>query len=660
MRYNRIKVQWGGSRATPGEWYLGVIGTYSRKNTRLEGIVISIRGLLVCGFVVAMIGYFSGAAYFWWKQNQRPYNYVRYTDVLLYPLSAEKRNQVRELQGRAIIDAGMADLEAKQWQSALRNLRMGLARYPRDLNARLKLAQLFVAYRVRDRAQDTLVEGLRFGWPGRAYLKAAIEIAAGGEDFEMVITICDRGLELHDPARHSAADRRWLEEQRIRALLAENRAQDALDYLESLSGDGDAGTASEIRLLALLQAGRIPEAVEFAEAWHARDGETTPVLRLLSRTYREAGRIDDMARVLERMRTLQRATPASHLFAMVNYFLAGEDAKGRVVLDDIIFRFGGTPATFVAAAEPLAEIDRPEEVELVIAAAAERGVRDPRLLGARIQGLIQAARWEAALAQIAELRGLLADGSDPSRAASMELLHLLVSAAADPADGAQSSLTDHIRVRQLPMRIYRQCVEVLRAAGRPETARQIASFAEGVYPNNRFLAETRTALEAELAERRLAVAATRAAPPTSPVFRSAQTFFEELDQVVATGGAKAGLALFGELRRARPAWISAADETLLRRELELHAEGRDLAAIQGAVRRYLTHDRQRHLAVVAIATRVKETGRAAEARMLLQELLRRFPGQPEATSLWEAWFPAPPAPAATEAADPSVSTAPDS
>ena len=41
------------------------------------------------------------------------------------------------------------------------------------------------------------------------------------------------------------------------------------------------------------------------------------------------------------------------------------------MLDDYIFRFGGTEANYIAAAEPLAEINRPAEVDLLIGDASK-------------------------------------------------------------------------------------------------------------------------------------------------------------------------------------------------------------------------------------------------------------------------------------------------
>jgi hypothetical protein len=654
-RITRIKLQWGASSVTPGDWYFGLFGLYGRKIGRGTGLAVSIRGALLWSLLACVVGYFSGAGYYWWKQEQRTYNYVRYTDVLLYPLSAKKRREVRELQGQAMIADALDAIQAKQWSRALGNLHHGLQRYPRDLTARLKLAQMYLGFRLRTKAQATLMQGLDYGWPGRAYIQSAIEMASGGEDYELVIEICDKALVLHT-AGHAAADRRWLVEQKLRALIVEKRTEDALAFAERESGAVADATLSELKILALLQAGRAAEAVTFAEGWAKRSEKDGQALRLLARSYREAGRIDEMKRVLSKLRSDAPADPRALVYSMIQHFLAGLDREGRALLDDYVFRFGGTEANFVLAAEPLAEIKRGEDLDVLLAAAAERGFRDPRLRIARLQILIAGRRWAEATREIYEIRAALPAGSS-GRAAMLDFFQYLIAAASDSSDGTQTSLITFVRERQLTMAAYRQCVELLRTAGRTNTARQIVTFAQGAYPQNKYLADAVVALDKEIADRRAAEEAAR--PVAAPVaaFASAEAFFKELDAADAQKGPKAALAFFAEMRKARPEWLALSSEAVGRRELELRSRIDDIAGLQSAVRSYLTTERTRVQAVVLIATRLHGEKHDSAARMLLTEILRKIPDEPTATNLMASWFPAPKA-AQTPGAQPPAAAQP--
>lgn len=645
MKFSRIKLQWGASKQQPGQWYLGTVGVYDRKGgSRAKGLAISMLAVCLWMFLLGCIGYFSLAGYYWWKQEQRRYNFVAYTDVLLWPLSADKRREIKELQGKAILAEGMEDLKTGQWNKALMNLRVGLDKYPRDNPARLQLARIFLAYRLRDKAQETLMAGLDYGYPGRAYLESAISLAASGEDYELVIEICDRGFSLM-PANASAAERRWLVDQRLKALLAEKRNDDAYAYSEKMAAYMDETVLSEQRLLALLQSRRADEAVTFAEEWRKRDGDTAQVLRLLARAYREAGRNDDMAQVLDELVKKNPADARMRVFAIIQTMLAGNESSGRLMIDDFIFRFGGTPENYVMLAEPLAEIKNRSSLGTVLAAAEERGIRDPRLPMAMLQIMIGEQSWGEANRQLEVVRDLLPpDGV--GRASMLELIRLLIAAASDGGEAAQSSLVEYVASRQMPMSAYRQCIDVLRVAGRIETARLVVRSAQGVFPSNRYLADCVAEFDGKIAAAKEAEAAAKAAAKgaPAPAFATAQAFYAALEDREKTGGPEAGVALLRALRSERPAWMASEGEALDLREMQINARTDDVVALQGAVRRYLNTDRIRVQNTLALARSSYDEGRKDHARIILDEVLRRVPDQEVALALKAKWFPPPPKP----------------
>lgn len=635
MKIPQIKLQWGGAKTTPGEWRLGLWGRYERKGGRGRGLAISLRGVVSWGLVAGALSYAGAAGYVWWKLEQRPYNFVRYTDLLLYPV---RKTQINEARGQAMIAEGFDDFEAQKWQSALMKLRVGLDKYPRDLNARLKVAQFFLGAKLRLRAQETLVGGLEFGWPGRAYLENAINVVQAGEDYDLVIELCDRGLALFDPARHSSVDRRWLAEQRVRALLAAERPEEVLVYLEQQKDTLGDGVYSELRLLVLLQLGRTKEAVEFAEAWRSRVGDTAQVLRMLARTYRDAGRADDMRAALAELRRQSPADPRVRVYSIIQTLLLNLDQEAEAQMEDYFFRFGGDAKNFVLLAEPLGEIKRRPQLDRLLAAAAERGIKDPKLQAARLQILFAEKDWPEALRQLAALKTATPNRGD-GRATMLEFLEALVTAAADPAEGSQSSLINYMRGLQLPMTAYRQSIELLRAAGRAATAREIITFAEGVFPANRYLTATRTAIDAELAT---ALARAEAAKPvavTPAVLTNEKAFFRVLEAAAAEQGPAAALALIGDLRRARPAWLLEAQERVARTELSYLAQGEDLVALASATRSYINSDRIRIRYAVELATELHSKNKKDGARMILDELLRQVPGEAAALALKTKWFP---------------------
>jgi len=638
----RIKLQWAASATTSGDWYLGLFGRYNRAGGRGLGVVISLRGVLLWFLASCVAAYFLAAGYVFYRLERKQYNFVRYTDLLLYPV---RYKEVDELRGQAMIAMGFDDLKNNNWQEGVMKLRIGLDKYPRDLKARLEVARFFIAAKIRNKAQETLLGGLDQGYPGRAYLESAITVVGAGEDFELVISICERALALSTGAT-PAADRRWLFEQKVRALLAEQRSDEALTYLDTLTEGADSGSFSELRALALLQSKRVDDAVTFVEAWCLRSPQDSQVLRIQARVYREAGRIADMNKVLNVLRAQNPLEPRIRAYGIVQNLLAGEDQLGRELIEDYIFRFGGTPANLILLAEPLADAKRPAELEIVLAAAAERGVTDIKLETAQLQVAMNERNWVESRRLVGSLRTQLKNDTT-GRAGLLEFFGNLIAAAADPADGAQTTLTNYIALRQLPMSMYRQCIVLLRQAGRPQTAREVVRLAQGVFPTNRYLVTTRDELEGELQTARAEAEAARPEKQLAADFVTPARFYAALDRLVASDGGERGLLMLRELRMAAPAWMAGAGEPLGRRELELQAQGDDVVELQAAARRYVNEDKIRLANAIAVATRLYEAGRSPDARIVLNEILRRVPSHPPAVALSAKWFP--PAPAAGEA-----------
>lgn len=644
-RINRVKFQWATARETPGDWYLGLVGLYQSKGRRGRSLAISLRGLLSWCAVFAAAGYCAVAGYVWWKLEKRPYNYVTYVDMLLYPV---RKQHIEELRGQATIAEGMDELKARRWQSALMKLRIGLDKYPRDNNARLQVARFFLGSRLRTRAQETLMRGLDFGWPGRAYLQSALDLAQGGEDHELVMEICDRALSLDASGRATEADLRWLVEQRARATLAAGQHEELIAYVARHRARLGVDTSAELDVLALIETGRLADAERAAAEWYAAADDKSRALRLLARVRREAGKREELAASLEELRRMAPADPRLTAFAIVQTLLVGDTRGADRLLDDYVFRFGGTPANFALLAQPLAEIGRLAELDRLIAAASERGMNGGALGMARLQALFANARWVEARAQAEELRAS-AGGKNSQSDSVLQHYALLAGAAADPSEAAQSSFTDGLRGLQLSLRAYRQAIEILQKAGRIESARQVIVYAEGVFPDNAYLVRARKELDVAVAAKREADAQARPVVASQPAFGTAEEFFAAVEAAERAGEIQRALTLVRATRRARPAWLDAQREPVDRAELRLAASADDVVALQSTARAYLTaNDEVRVGHVVALATRLHEASRKSDARILLDEILRVAPAHAATLRLRDAWFPPAktPAPAA--------------
>jgi hypothetical protein len=423
----------------------------------------------------------------------------------------------------------------------------------------------------------------------------------------------------------------------VRATLDAGENEAVLAYLAAHAAELEPSVINEARLIALFGLDRKAEALTLIEAWRASDGDTPQVLRLAARTYRENDELAKMDAALVSLRSLLPADPRTRVFAIIQTLLAGREDQGRAMIDDFIFRFGGTATNFAILATSLGEIGRLVELDTVLAAAAERGFRGSDFGLVRLKALIAAHRWPEASAQVASVRAGPLKGDAQSLALALNYYEAMLVALQDPARGAQSSFVDRVRPMQLSLQLYRQAIELLQKEGRVETARAIVTFAEGVFPGNLYFEKKRSELDAQL------VALTQAARPEQATAKATletpTAFFAALEDFETQNTPAAGLALIRDLRRMRPDWLAAHEEKLMRFELTFLAKGDDLVALQSTARSYLNGDITRANRVMLLASELHDEGQREKTRLLLDEVLRRTPGQERASRLRDTFFP---------------------
>ena len=694
MKLPKVKLCWNRS-SVPAEWRLGLFGGYARSpGGRRIGWVISLRGALAWLAGLAVAGYFTGALALWVALERRPYNFVTYTDLVL----PTRWSGVAQLRGKAQIAEGLDDIKAKRWGAGLAKLRNGIARYPEEIEGRLVLADLYLAMKARKQALAVYEGGLKTRYPGREYVAKVVQVAAQAEDFGSWVRTCDQALALLAGQPSLAEDRRWLIQEKLRALIAAERAEEALALAEA-EGESRNPAISELRVLALLAAHKPAEAVGFLQAWAERNGPKpdAQILRLQVRAYREAGERAAMGQALETLRQLAPTDPRPYVYGIVQRLLAGQRDEAQKSLESFYLRFGSTPQYLQILAAPLAEIAERELLEQLIAFARQQGFALTALRHALVQALIGRGDWRDAAAVLAELAAVAQ--KDPAATAWYELMNAQVNAALDPSEGTQSTLVSMVRGRQYSLGFYKGLIRNLQKAGRVATAREVVTFAQGVFAQNAAIEALRTELDGALAAeaarkdqtdqqaaetRRLAreqvQAATQAAvqaqaeaharlpaggvavaaagtpgAPASPGPASATApatapapavvrvewaeadFFAHLASLNQPADHAGALQAIRDLRRAQPAWLSRREAELALAEVRLLGAGGDTLGLRTAVRRYLTGEKLRGTQLLDAARDWHGAGRKDEALLVLREVVAKMPDYRFAQTLLAEW-----------------------
>lgn len=631
MRRRRVKLIWGASQVIRGRWHAGLWGFYERvPGDSSSGLAISLRGVLAWGALFAGGLYVAGATAVFWIWRQNSHSQLTYTDALFYPW---RRAEISRKKGRAFITQGTELFRAGKYADAANLLRLGLARHPTDLNARLQLAQFYLMANQRPLAGQVLDEGLRETYPGRPYLETLFGIREQAEDYAGIVTIARR---YRPPLTGEAADRdrRWLQEREFGALLADGRAGEALALAETIP-PGD--TQLEQRVLALLALKRPAEALAALEAGQRTPGPDQRIIRRLRvRAFREAGQLDAMEAALAEMHALFPMEPALAVFGIVQQVLAGRLAAADRALTDYLFRFGGSVENLLLVTEPLAEQKSLSLVQRCVAAAAERGYPLPRFHSLLVQAYMAHGQWTAAGALLAKLPEPTGRDAVATRV-WREWMQRLLDAADATTDSAQLALLEFLRSRPWPLRMFRTSIDALLSAGRHQTARDTVAIGLRGFPGNPWLTQM-----AENVRPRL--------EPSPPAGTDAtlgarmlveRLFFERLDALVRERQWADAEQLIREVRAARPApaWLDQREPDLWLVQIQACQARGDLGGTMTAVRMYLP---ARH----GSADRLLEIARGFHARgdretsiAILKEVRRRFPANAAAEQQLAEWQP---------------------
>lgn len=643
-----IKVIWGSSRQLPGRWRLGLFGRPDRHSGGGRVLAVSLRGVLLWGLALTVTGYCSGAGAIYLWLERKPYNFVTYADLVL----PTHWSRLSGLRGQAMIAEGMDDLHHQNPAGALQLLGPGLSRYPQSGKARLVVAQFYLEMNNRRQAVTLLREGLRLGYPGREYLSDLCRLAALGEDFDLWLETCDTALAQLADKPALAADRKWVVQQKLSALIAADRGTDAVRLAES-EGEQEGAVMKEFKVLALLKAGQPGEAVDVLARWRTTAGGTEQILRLQVRAGREAGRLDDMDRALTELRQLDPVAPPPYVYAVVQQLLAGRRPEARRAYDDFVLRFGSKLANLVMLAEPLADIGEEPLLLDILALARNQGLELLPIQRALVNVRMHGGDWAGAGSVLAEMKPAIKP-SDATGQFLYSWMTLTVAAATDPADGTQSRLVSFIRERRLTLSLYRDTLAAMQRAARPATAREIVTFARGVYPDNQSLLDTQEVLDRQLAA---AAPAPAVVKPTSAT-GSDSVFFAALNRLVQAEDLSGALQQIHALRASRPDWLDAHEDELQQQEILLDGRLGNVLELQSAVRFFLTGDQKRSSQAVELARQLRTADRKVESVLLLKEILRKVPGFPPAQRQLDLWEPPPPPPAKPGVAPPSAVPAP--
>lgn len=157
---------------------------------------------LSMAIIVASIWGVATAGAYWYFKSVRGLKTMTYKDVI----QPTHWSNIREALGDLYIEEAGAALKRGEADLAHRLYRIGVARSPGNATGRISLAQLYVAFRRPELAEDVLIGGLPYLESNSSYLSSTLQFLFEFQYDNELQRICDQHVQSPIPSvRHVAA-----------------------------------------------------------------------------------------------------------------------------------------------------------------------------------------------------------------------------------------------------------------------------------------------------------------------------------------------------------------------------------------------------------------------------------------------------------------------
>ncbi|MEO0054656.1 MAG: hypothetical protein RLZZ50_603, partial [Verrucomicrobiota bacterium] len=579
-------------------------------------VLISVRGMLAWSAVFALVGYFAGAAVLHAKLAREPFNKISYN----YLIAPWRWKEIPSLRGEAFLAQARENFGKGRHGEAFALLRMGLARRPGDADSRLILAGYYASFLRRDLGVRVLFEGLRHGIVTEEYLGAAISYLQEAD-------LPHRTVEFCREARTTAglADSSWrlLDSAETGALLEIGEIATARRFVSALAAPEEAW-ARRLRLQVALARRDFDAALEDIRNWTHRQPADPELWALYVGICRQAGRFSEMDTALARLRALNPSRPGFATMSVVQNQLAGRSQEAAAALDELLFRFGSNRFLLEGLASELGSAGGVDLLKRLERAMNEHGHNVQQVQFGRLVAQMEAADWDQARVT-RDLLGARRDSLAPAIKQYVQISEALIDYCMTGASAAKSTVLEQLAKHDGRLRLYLQIADCMMAAGRVEGASEALVLAEGAYPESHRIEQRRRQVEAALATVRAEKKPGLVQADVSPVV-SAPSFFQAIDADMAAGRAEEALRNLDEAKRRMPSWWEDKRIEIEQREIALCVLLEDLSRLKLAVSQALRDaGSQRSEELLVLAERAHAEKKIAASRVILTEIVRRWP-----------------------------------
>lgn len=341
--------------------------------------------------LLAVTGWLAAAAGVWsFVRFQRGYTDVRYLDLAFYPW---RRAHYRTGLGEHYLRTGREALGKKNYREGYALLQAGLTRLPNDVAGRRLFAVTQVRFGRADLALATLADGATLDKVDLDYLQLLFALLLETHEDDSLIALAQKLL---PPQPDTVLAHRFIALQAATAHFERGR----YDETERLVGEWGLGNALEGSIL-LAQCdwenGYPDLALLRLESELARFPKRDALYRHLLRYHRALGHADEARRYALLRQSHDPASPGPRIDLLHTYHATDDKAAAQRELAAYLADFSADPAALVLLAGFAVDTRQPELAARLASLAHERSFPLNAFNLARVQSLLGAQKYQAAL-----------------------------------------------------------------------------------------------------------------------------------------------------------------------------------------------------------------------------------------------------------------------
>lgn len=326
----------------------------------------------------------------------RGYADVSYLDLALYPI---RREEYKTGLGHYYLKKGREELEKQNWIEGYGFLQAGLARVPTDVTSRRLLAYLQVRLNRGDLAITTLIDGSELATADLDYLKLLFSILLEMQEDERLITLAKKLL---PPSPDAILTHQYIALQYATAHFERGRYDEAERIVREWHLDEKSLEGVILIAKCDWERGYPDLAMVHLESEVPRYPKRDELYLALVHYHRELGHAAEARRYALLRNFNDPASPGPRIDVLHTYHSTDDKPAELRELKSYFADFSGDPRALQLLAGFAVDTVQPELAARIITLARERGHPLAPFLLARIQTLIAAQSYQAALDLVQE------------------------------------------------------------------------------------------------------------------------------------------------------------------------------------------------------------------------------------------------------------------